>query len=768
MDGMGVYRPTFHLQHLSENRGNFVKKFTAFFLIFFFVILVAEQKAFGDESTDEAYGYLLDLSLEELVNVSLTSSGLFVMDWDKSPGIYYVADKEKLDTYGIRSIGEYLDRMIPGVSTATHGNQGTTIGVRGILTDTNSKTLLLRDNLNLNNRTITGIGGSKLSSPLLGDIDRVEVALGPSALRHGSGAINGSINIISSTGESKEGVRSNLAYGSGNSKMAEGSFGSVLSDKVNVFFYGGYSKSDGVKPYYTLPANEWAGLGGVTGTPSPTFLDNAKVGTTDDDYKFSFRGQVGKERDFFHLDFKAMLARTTNVDPALGYYLSPLASWPEEVRLAAESRNGRYSPFYVEYDQDILISPEVVLNLNKTNEIKIIPFYLDQKGGNEFSDDLLNWVDKLNIALAPKNDCAALGCSEDYQNYGYETQKGLTLIHNYKGFPDQNIAWGGEVKKDEFEYFKWDWTTASLFGEDQIVYGDFSFLIGIRYDTTFFGGEMPTIPPYTDGPYQAPEDVDSFTKRLAATYSFYSNQALKLSYQEGFRFADKWPQHWAKHQALVNGNSSSDLEPETSKNYELGYSAVGLLGKRLRFSASLFHNTYKDTQGWIAEQYNFGNSPVEITAYGGEANMEYKPTRQSDIGLSYSFSKPDDSYETSIKVANTDDTWTRYPVHMIKFHLGYTFLDDKLFVGGTGILESARYDKQLTDPRVENLFNEWDFRMDMVIAYSINKNTKLSFSAKELITDNYNQSTAYFQGTRPLDSPRAADPQYFLQLSFAY
>ena len=206
MDGTGICRPIFHLKHLSENRGNFVKKFTAFFLIFFLIILVVEQKAFGDESPDEAYGYLLDLSLEELVNVSLTSSGLFAMDWDKSPGIYYVADKEKLDTYGIRSIGEYLDRMIPGVSTATHGNQGTLVGVRGILTDTNSKTLLLRDNLNLNTRNLTGINGSKLSSPLLGDIDRVEVALGPSAMRHGSGAINGSINIISSTGESKEGL----------------------------------------------------------------------------------------------------------------------------------------------------------------------------------------------------------------------------------------------------------------------------------------------------------------------------------------------------------------------------------------------------------------------------------------------------------------------------------------------------------------------------------------------------------------------------------
>lgn len=726
--------------------------------------------SFSDTLTNaEVYPYLLNLSIDELQALPITSSGLFDMDWDKAPGIYYVADKNLLDKYGYRSIGEFLQKSIPGMHTATHGNQGATIGVRGILLDTNSKTLLLRDNVNMNTRTLVGINGSKLSSPLIGDIDRIEVALGPGTVRHGSGAINGFINLITATGKSKEGLRLNTGYGSGNSRLFEASYGHVANDNLNLFFYGGYSKSNGVDLHYTLPKEEWAPLGstaGVYGTPSDVFLDNAKIGKTDDDFKLSFRAQVGKDDDFFQLDLKSTLSRTTNVDPALGYYLSSTASWSEEVRLAAESRRGRYSPFYVEYDEDFLISPEITLTFNPHHQLKIIPFYLDQNGGNEFSDELKDWVNSLNLSISGKNDCPALGCAEDYRNNGDETKIGATIIHNYSGFHNHKIGWGGELIHTAFHYFPWEWTSTGLFAEDQYTWGQFTFLGGVRYDKTYFAGEMATVEPYADGPYDAPSDPHAITKRAAFTYSIDNRQSVKLSYQEGFRFADKWPQHWVQHLASSNGGNAQ-VAPEESRSIEANYLAHGLLDDRFNLTATLFYNTYDDTQGWLSTPYAFGNSPIRITSYGSEISSEFRPNKKTELQLSYSYSRPDDSYETSIQVANADDTWTRYPEHMFKFRGGYA-LTDELFIATTGLFKSPRYNKTETPTAVVDLFNDWDFVADLLVIYQVNQSTRLSFSAKELIHANYNQSTAYYQGTRPLDSPRAEDPQYFLTLTYSH
>ncbi len=723
-----------------------------------------------EESSEEVYDYLLNLSMEELTEVPILSSGLFAMNWSQTPSLNYIVTKDQFDNFGVRSLAEYLNRMAPAFATAIHGTQGVTVGARGILTDSSAKTLLLRDNINMNNRHFVGINGSELSSPLLGDIDRVEVATGPGALLHGSGAINGYLNMISSTGASKEGIRMNTSYGSGDSKLVEGSYGQVISPKANLFFYAGYDKSNGVSPYYTLPAAKWAGLNGVTGTPSDTFLDNVRVGKTDDDYKFSFRGQYGHEQDFFQLDVKTLLSHTSNVDPVLGEYLSNNASWVDEVRLAADARGGRYSPFYEQHSDIFLFSPELKLRVNGYNDVKLIPYYQTIKTTSVFSDFLLDEVKRLNITLQPKpnpndpNDCPALNCEDNYSNgFGDELHLGTTMIHTYSGIKNQTIAWGAEAKSFEFGANAWHWTTVGVFAEDQLEFGDFTILPGLRYDRTYFADTINTVPPFTDGPYAAPDDVDALTKRLAVSYKISAQQTAKLSYQEGFRFADAWPQQWGAH---INPNVR--IVPERSHSYEANYSVHGLLDKKLDISTAIFHNVYENTQGWITDLYNFGNSPQEITSVGGDIILGYRPTVTWELGLSYSHARPVDSYETAIRIANTDNTWTRYPDHMVKFHLGHEIIKN-LFIGGMGTIESPRYEKaEVTDPEVAALFDKWSCVMDANAWYLINKNLKLSFMAKEVLHKNYNQQPAYFSGTRPLDAPRANNPQYYLSLSYIY
>lgn len=736
-------------------------------------MLAVTSNSHGAESdSKEVYNYLLNLSMEELADVPIQSSGLFAMSAEQAPGLNYTVTKDELDTFGVRSLADYLNRMAPSFATVIHGTQGTTVGSRGVLIDNSSKTLLLRDNINMNNRFFVGINGSELSSPLLGDIDRVEVSTGPGVLQHGSGAINGFLNLVSSTGASKEGVHMHTSYGSGDSRIIEASLGQVISDKANFFLYGGYDKSNGIKPYYTLSTDKWASLNGVNGTPSETYLDNVRVGKTDDDHKFSFRGQYGKPYDFFQLDFKALLSHTSNVDPVLGEYLSNRASWSEEVRLTANARGRRYSPFNEQQADNFLISPEMKFRANEHNEVKLIPFYQTIKTTSVFSDFLLEEVERLNITLLSKpdptinGDCAALGCLEEY-SYGDEVHWGSTLIHTYSGIKNQTIAWGAEAKSFEFGNNDWSWTTISLFAEDQLKFGDFTILPGIRYDKTFFADSMATAPSYSDGPYVPPDDVDALTKRLAISYKINPQQTAKLSYQEGFRFADLWPQQWTAHINVTN-SSNVQIEPEESQIYEANYTIQDLFEKKLDVTIALFYNRHENTQGWIENLYTFGNSPETITSAGGDIILEYHPTVRWQAGISYSYARPIDSYETSIKIANADNTWTRYPKHMIKFHLGHEIIKN-LFIGTLGALESPRYEKAaVTDPEVEALFDEWAFVMDANAWYQINKHWKVSLIAKELLHKNYNQYPAYFSGSRPLDAPRADDPQYYLELNYTF
>ena len=718
----------------------------------------------------DVYSYLLSLSMEDLTKVPVQSSGLFAMDWNETPGISYVMDKEQMDKAGIRTLGEYIDRVVPGMSTAIHGNQGLTVGVRGILIDNTAKTLLLRDNINLNNRHFVGINGADLSSPLMGDIDSVEVSLGPGIMRHGSGAINGSINLISATGKSKPGWHLNTSYGSGDFRMAEASYGVTLGPRANLFFYAGADKSNGVRPHYAINPALWDDLDaqGINGTPSATFLDEVRVGKTDDDYKFSFRGQYATADDFLHLDFKAMVSHTSNVDPVLGEYLTPSGTWKDEVKAAAEARGGRYSPFFEQRVDNVLIAPELTLNLDPDNELQIIPYYHTTKAYNEFSDFLLDEVSRLGITLKPVGtpDCEALNCAQSYP-YGDELHLGLTAIDTYTGFDNQRLAVGSEIKYFKFRAHPWHWTTVSGFGEDQIRYGKFTFLGGLRYDKTYFQDHIEAIEPYTDGPYDAPDDVEAWTMRLGAFYHIDKRQTVKLSYQEGFRFADAWMQQWTAHLNSSNGTGYT-VDPEESKNIELNYTGVGLLDHRLNIYATAYYNIYTDTLAYNPDIATFGNSGKDIKSIGGELTVEMTAIDRMDARLSYSYAHPINSYETAVKIANTDDTWTRYPEHMFKGQLGYELLPG-LYAGTTATLTSPFYNKQETpDPRVQDLFDDWTFIMDANLRYRLDEHAVISLSAKELAHANYNQMPAYFNGTRPLDAPRADEPQYYLNFTYTY
>jgi hemoglobin/transferrin/lactoferrin receptor protein len=142
-------------------------------------------------------------------------------------------------------------------------------------------------------------------------------------------------------------------------------------------------------------------------------------------------------------------------------------------------------------------------------------------------------------------------------------------------------------------------TTYALFAQDQIKWGDWTFMPGARYDYTALD------PHATDSflksvKLTSKSQFDDSTKKwhrlspkLGLTYAFNDAYTLYGQYAEGFRT----PSAKALYGRFENTRSAyvvepnPDLKPETSKSYETGLRGHFDEGT---FDLAAFYNTYRD------------------------------------------------------------------------------------------------------------------------------------------------------------------------------
>jgi outer membrane receptor for ferrienterochelin and colicin len=125
----------------------------------------------------------------------VTSASFFKQSTKEAPGTTYIVTAAQIDMGAVGSMADVLQDFVPGMYTTAHGFLGTLIGSRGITTDTSSKTEYMIDGMNVNSHWNSG-AAPETAMPFLGDIAKVEIIMGPGAIVHGSGAINGFINVI--------------------------------------------------------------------------------------------------------------------------------------------------------------------------------------------------------------------------------------------------------------------------------------------------------------------------------------------------------------------------------------------------------------------------------------------------------------------------------------------------------------------------------------------------------------------------------------------
>lgn len=178
-------------------------------------------------------------SIEELMNVDVTSVSRKEQKLSKTPAAVYVITQEAIERSGATIIPDLL-RMAPGVQVAQVEADRWAISVRGFNDIYSNKVLVLVDGRTVYTPSSSGVYWDQIDIPL-NTIDRIEVVRGPGGAVWGANAVNGVINIITKNSADTKGTL--VSAGSGSEQTADylAQYGGTIAGGPTYRAFGHYS-----------------------------------------------------------------------------------------------------------------------------------------------------------------------------------------------------------------------------------------------------------------------------------------------------------------------------------------------------------------------------------------------------------------------------------------------------------------------------------------------------------------------------------------------
>ncbi len=152
---------------------------------------------------------LAEMSLEELMSITVTSVAKKPQSIGRSPAAVYVITQEDIARSGLTSIPELL-RMVPGLQVAQIDANKWAISSRGFNGRFANNLLVLIDGRSVYTPLFAGVFWDAQDT-LLEDVDRIEVIRGPGATIWGANAVNGVINVITKRADETQGGQARSA-----------------------------------------------------------------------------------------------------------------------------------------------------------------------------------------------------------------------------------------------------------------------------------------------------------------------------------------------------------------------------------------------------------------------------------------------------------------------------------------------------------------------------------------------------------------------------
>ena len=200
--------------------------FEKFVLPLMFILAISISKAKAQEELQD----LTQLSLEQLMNIEITSVSKKPEKLSQAPAAIYVITSDDIKRSGATSIPELL-RMVPGLDIARINSNSWAISIRGFNGRFANKLLVLIDGRSVYTPTFSGVFWNE-QDLLLQDIKRIEIIRGPGGTLWGANAVNGIINIITKDAKDTTGFLTSITYGKYNRPIIALRYGKKLSKGI--------------------------------------------------------------------------------------------------------------------------------------------------------------------------------------------------------------------------------------------------------------------------------------------------------------------------------------------------------------------------------------------------------------------------------------------------------------------------------------------------------------------------------------------------------
>jgi outer membrane receptor for ferrienterochelin and colicins len=209
---------------------NFVIGFFNVFSVLFGMLFVLPSHS---QAKDQTQDYLLEISLEELMNISFNTASKHLETINDAPSVSTIISSEQIARFGANSLYEVLARVTSVYMTGSNFFPKNVMAMRGVLLGHyDNHILLLLNGRPLRESYDGGVNFSIYNALPLNIINRIEIIRGPGSVLYGSNAYAGVVNIITKLPSADELILS-AGTGTFDSKFVE-LLGAQVTDNLSI------------------------------------------------------------------------------------------------------------------------------------------------------------------------------------------------------------------------------------------------------------------------------------------------------------------------------------------------------------------------------------------------------------------------------------------------------------------------------------------------------------------------------------------------------
>jgi iron complex outermembrane recepter protein len=191
---------------------------------------------------EDSTGELKQLSLEELMDIQVTSVARHPESILQAPASVQVITRDQIRQSGATSIAEAL-RLADNLQVAQKNSHDWGISARGFNAALANKLLVMIDGRTVYTPLFSGVFWNVQDYPLE-DIERIEVISGPGGTLWGANAVNGVINIITRSAADTQGAYAEAGGGNQLKSLAAARYGGSFGSQASFRVYGKYFDRD--------------------------------------------------------------------------------------------------------------------------------------------------------------------------------------------------------------------------------------------------------------------------------------------------------------------------------------------------------------------------------------------------------------------------------------------------------------------------------------------------------------------------------------------